>query len=185
MQTREFCLPVLQVGKLSTSKLIHFSSHPAVFGFWASFLPDDITLNPANKKIDQSFWFSHWLWWCCSCYFRHRAAYFLYQTCSCWYSYLSSRYSWVIAASEVHKLLTRFHDILDTAKSKQVVIWLIYQHIFLILLPGSAMTSRLPLCTKINDTVPCREDCLYGCISWPLAKVYQQSLLQLSQSSTP
>ena len=42
--------------KMSASKLIHyFSSHPAAFGFWASTPPDNITLNSANRKADQSF----------------------------------------------------------------------------------------------------------------------------------
>ena len=32
----------------------YFSSHLTAFGFWASSPPDNITLNPANKKTDQS-----------------------------------------------------------------------------------------------------------------------------------
>ena len=41
--------------KMSASKLIHyFSSHPAAFGFWASTPPDNISLNSANRKADQS-----------------------------------------------------------------------------------------------------------------------------------
>ena len=41
--------------KMSASKLIHyFSSHPAAFGFQASTPPDNITLNSANRKADQS-----------------------------------------------------------------------------------------------------------------------------------
>ena len=41
---------------MSVSKLIFFSfsGHPVAFGFWASFPPDNITLNPANKRIDQN-----------------------------------------------------------------------------------------------------------------------------------
>ena len=43
--------------KISASKLIHyFSSHPAAFGFWASTPPDNISLNSANRKADQSLW---------------------------------------------------------------------------------------------------------------------------------
>ena len=39
---------------MSASELIHyFSTHPAAFGFQASSLPDNITLNPANKKTNQ------------------------------------------------------------------------------------------------------------------------------------
>ena len=41
--------------KMYVSKLIHyFSSHQASFGFWSSNPPDNITLNPANRKADQS-----------------------------------------------------------------------------------------------------------------------------------
>ena len=41
--------------KMSASKLIYyFSSHPAAFGLWASTPPDNITLNSANRKADQS-----------------------------------------------------------------------------------------------------------------------------------
>ena len=40
---------------MSASKLIHyFSSHPAAFGFRASTPPDNISLNSANRKVDQS-----------------------------------------------------------------------------------------------------------------------------------
>ena len=42
-------------GKMSASKLIqYFSSHPAAFGFQSYSLPDNITLNPASKKTDES-----------------------------------------------------------------------------------------------------------------------------------
>ena len=40
---------------MSLSELIsHFSSHPTKAGFWSSSPPDNITLNPANEKTDQS-----------------------------------------------------------------------------------------------------------------------------------
>ena len=42
-------------GRTSSSKLIYyFSSHLAVFGFWAAILLDKIALNCANKRSDQS-----------------------------------------------------------------------------------------------------------------------------------
>ena len=54
-QTRVLLLSVPLEGKISASKLIcSFSSHAAAFGFWASLPPDNITLNPANKKTDQN-----------------------------------------------------------------------------------------------------------------------------------
>ena len=54
-QARALLAPVSLATKMSASKLIHyFSSHPAAFGFQASTPPDNITLNSANRKADQS-----------------------------------------------------------------------------------------------------------------------------------
>ena len=54
-QARALLTPVSLATKMSASKLIHyFSSHPAAFGFWASTPPDNISLNSANRKVDQS-----------------------------------------------------------------------------------------------------------------------------------
>ena len=52
---RALLVPVSLATKMSASKLIHyFSNHPTAFGFWASTLLDNITLNSANRKADQS-----------------------------------------------------------------------------------------------------------------------------------
>ena len=49
-----FCLSNKEV-KISGSKLIcYFYGHPAAFGFQASLPPDNVTLNPVNKRIDQN-----------------------------------------------------------------------------------------------------------------------------------
>ena len=54
-QARALLDPVSLATKMSASKLIHyFSSHPAAFGFQASTPPDNISLNSANRKVDQS-----------------------------------------------------------------------------------------------------------------------------------
>ena len=54
-QARVLLALVSLATKMSGSKLIHyFFSHPATFGFWASTPLDNITLNSANKKADQS-----------------------------------------------------------------------------------------------------------------------------------
>ena len=54
-QARALLALVSLATKMSTSKLIHyFSSHPAAFGSWASTPPDNISLNSANRKVDQS-----------------------------------------------------------------------------------------------------------------------------------
>ena len=40
---------------MSTLELIwYISIHPAAFGFWSSLPPDNIALNPANKKTEQT-----------------------------------------------------------------------------------------------------------------------------------
>ena len=54
-QARALLAPVSLATKMSASKLIHyFSSHPATFGFRVSTPPDNIILNSANRKVDQS-----------------------------------------------------------------------------------------------------------------------------------
>ena len=54
-QARALLVSVSLATKMSASKLIHYlSSHAAAFGFWASTPPDNITLNSANRKADQS-----------------------------------------------------------------------------------------------------------------------------------
>ena len=54
-QARALLAPVSLATKMSASKLIHyFSSHHAAFGFWAYTPPDNISLNSANRKADQS-----------------------------------------------------------------------------------------------------------------------------------
>ena len=66
-QARALLAPVSLATKMSASKLIHyFSIHPAAFGFWASTPPDNISLNSANRKVDQSL--SDWYWCHCTCY---------------------------------------------------------------------------------------------------------------------
>ena len=108
---------------MSASKLIHyFSSHPAAFGFWAFTPPDNITLNSANRRADQSLsdfqtgvvaaahttldteqLISH-LWVA------------LVDTLSS----LPDADGCVIPVSEVCELLLKIHDILDKAVSKPV-----------------------------------------------------------------
>ena len=54
-QARALFAPVSLATKMSASNLIlYFSSHPAAFGFWAFTPLDNISLNSANRKVDQS-----------------------------------------------------------------------------------------------------------------------------------
>ena len=120
-QARALLAPVSLATKMLASKLIHyFSSHPAAFGFQASTPPDNITLNSANRKGDQSLLdfqtgvgaaahatpdteqlISHLL-------------VALVDTLSS----LPEAEGGVIPVSEVHKLLLWIHDILYKAVSK-------------------------------------------------------------------
>ena len=55
-QARALLLPVLQADKMSASNLsVYFSSNPRTFGFHASLPPDNITVDTANKRTNQSF----------------------------------------------------------------------------------------------------------------------------------
>ena len=52
---RALLFPVLQAGKMSASRLIHYiSDEPMAFGFWASLPPGNIILNTNNKRIYQN-----------------------------------------------------------------------------------------------------------------------------------
>ena len=69
-QARALLAPVSLATMISTSKLIcYFSSHPVAFGFQASTPPDNISLNSAYRKNDQSLSdFSDWSGCHCTCY---------------------------------------------------------------------------------------------------------------------
>ena len=120
-QVRALLAPVSLVTKMLASKLIHyFSSHPAAFGFGASTPPDNITLNSANRKADQSL-----------SDFQTgvgAAAHATLDTeqliCCIWVALVDTPSSLpkaeegVISVSEVCELLFGIHDILDKAVSK-------------------------------------------------------------------
>ena len=106
---------------VSGSKLIHyFSSHPAAFGFWASTPPDNITLNSASRKVDQSLSdfqtgvgaTAHATLDTEQLISHLRVA--LVDTLSS----LPDAEAVVIPVSEVCELLLKVHDILDKAVSK-------------------------------------------------------------------
>ena len=75
-------------------------------------------------------------------------------------------------SSEVHELLIKMHDIVDSALSK----WVGNTANILAYLPNSVsrqhcevLASQFPFLP--NFTVPPIEACLYGCINWSLAYV--------------
>ena len=107
--------------KMSTSKLIHyFSSHPAAFGFWACTPPDNITLNSANRKVDQSLSdFQTGIGAAADVTLdTEQLISHLQDALVDTLSSLPEAEGDVIPLSEVHELLLQIHDILDKAVSK-------------------------------------------------------------------
>ena len=122
-QARALLAPVSLATKMSASKLIHyFSSHPAAFGFQASTPPDNISLNSAKRKVDQSL-----------SDFQTSVGATAHATLDTeqlishlqvalvdTLSSLPEAEGDVIPVSEVHESLLWIHGILDKAVSKQV-----------------------------------------------------------------
>ena len=122
-------MPVPQVGKMSAYRLnFYLFIYPAPHGFQASLLPDNIILNPANKKTDKSHFD-----------FQTGIGIAVHATLDTKQVISHTRTALVdtiasllgsdggmITAFEMHELLSKIHDILDSAVSRWVVIWLIF-----------------------------------------------------------
>ena len=118
-QARSLLLPVSLTDKMSAFKLIwYFSSHPAVFWFQYSSLPES-SLESCKYNWSNNSWFSDWHWCGCSYHSWYRAADFSCQNCSCWYHCLFPGF-WLgmIPVQEVLESLTKIHGILDNSVSK-------------------------------------------------------------------
>ena len=173
---------------MSASKLIHyFSSHLVAFGFWASNPPDNITLNSANRKADQSL-----------SDFQTGVGAAVHATLDTeqlishlrvaigdTLSSLPEAEGGVIPVSEVCKLLPRIHNILDKAVSK----WVGNSACILAYLFNSVSrqccefwASQFSFLHSLWEMTPPSEACLYGCINWSLALAYS---VGLSQSFPP
>ena len=187
-QARALLAPVSLATKMSASKLIcYFSSHPAAFGFWASTPPDNISLNSANRKADQSLSdfqtgvgaASH-------------ATLDMEQLISCLqvalvdtFSSLPEAEGDVIPVSEVHELLLWIHGILDKAVSKRVGnSACILAHLFNCVSRQhrEVWASQFPFLHSLKEVIPPSEVCLYGHINWSLAQAHS---VGLSQSFPP
>ena len=170
------------------SKLIcYFSSHPAAFGFQSSTPPDNISLNSANRKADQSLLdfqtvigaTAHATLDTEQLIIHLQVA--LVDTLS---SLLKAEGD-VIPVSEVHELLLRVHGILDKAVSKQVGN---SAHILAYLFNSVSrqhheiLASEFPFLHSLKEVIPPSEACLYGCINWSLEQVHS---VGLSQSFPP
>ena len=92
-----------------------FSRDPAVFGFQSSSPPDNITLNPSNRKTDQNLIF-------------RLALVQLLMLFLIWSSlFLIPEWLLLIPVQEVLGLLTKIHDILEICCLKGLGI---HAHIF-------------------------------------------------------
>ena len=61
-----------------------FSSDPVTFAFWDSLPPNNITLNPINKKTDQSFRSLDLHWCSCSCHSTYKVVYIFKHNSTFW-----------------------------------------------------------------------------------------------------
>ena len=154
-QARALLAPVSLATKMSVSKLIrYFSSHPAAFGFWASTPPANITLNSANRKVDQSLSdFQTGLGATAHATLdTEQLISYLQVALVDTLSSLPEAEGDVIPVSEVHELLLQIHGILDKAVSKRVGnSACILAHLFIILFPGSIV--RFGLHSSLFSTV--------------------------------
>ena len=118
-QARGLLKSVLLARQMSVSILLHyFLSHPAAFGFRAS-STNDIILNPAYKKTDQSI--SNFHTRSCSLHFGYRTTYFPHKNCIIkTITSIQGFDGCFIPGSEVHEFLTKIRAILDNAVSKWV-----------------------------------------------------------------
>ena len=187
-QARALLVPVSLATKMSVSKLIrYFSSHPAAFGFQASTPQDNISLNSANRKVDQSLSdFQTGLGAAAHATLdTEQLISHLQVALVDTPSSLPEAEGDVIPVSEVRELLLWIHGILDKAVSKQVgnsacilahlfnsVSW---QH-------REVWASQFPFLHSLKEVVPPSEACLYGHINWSLVQAHS---VGLSQSFPP
>ena len=180
--------PVSLATKMSTSKLIHyFSSHPAAFGFQASTPPDNISLNSANRKVDQSLSdFQTGLGATAHATLdTEQLISHLQVALVDTLSSLPEAEGDVIPVSEVHELLLQIHGILDKAVSKQVGnSACILAHLFnsVSRQHQEVWAPQFPFLHSLKEVIPPSEACLYGCINWSLAQAHS---VGLSQSFPP
>ena len=187
-QARALLAPVSLATKMSASKLIcYFSSHPAAFGFQTFTSPDNISLNSANRKVDQSFSdFQTGV---------HATAHATFDTEQLishlqvalvdTLSSLPETEGDVIPVSEVHELLLQIHGILDKAVSKQVgnsacILARLFNSVSRQCC--EVWASQFPFLHSLKEVIPPSEACLYGRINWSLVQAHS---VGLSQSFPP
>ena len=187
-QARALLAPVSLDTKMSASKLIcYFSSHPAAFGFQASTPPDNISLNSANRKVDQSLSdFQTGLGATAHAtldteQFISHLQVALVNT----FSLLPEAEGDVTPVSEVHELFLWIHGILDKVVSKRVRnSACILAHLFNSVSRQhcEVWASQFPFLHSLKEVIPPSETCLYGHINWSLTQAHS---VGLSQSFPP
>ena len=175
-QARALLVPVSLATKMSASKLIHyFSSHPAAFGFQASTAPDNIFLNSANRKADQSLSdFQTGLGATAHTTFDTEQLISHLQVALV--DNLSS-----LPEAEVQELFLWIHGILDKAVSKQVGnSAYILAHLFNSVSRQchEVWASQFPFLHSLKEVIPPSEACLYGHINWSLQQAHSVGLSQ-------
>ena len=187
-QARALLAPVSLATKISASKLIHyFSSHPAAFGFWASTPPDNISLNSANRKVDQSLSdFQTGLGATAHATLdTEQLSSHLQVALVDTLSSLLEAEGDAIPVSEVCELLLQIHGILDKAVPKRVGNSAhILAHLFnsVSRQHWEFWASQFPFLHSLKEVIPPCEACLYGHINWSLAQAHS---VGLSQSFPP
>ena len=187
-QARDLLAPVSLATKMSASKLIcYFSSHPAAFAFWASTTPDNISLNSANQKVDQSLSdFQTGLGATAHATLdTEQLISHLQVALVDTFSSMQEGEGDVIPVSEVYELLHWIHGILDKAVSKQVGNSArILAHLFnsVSRQHQEVWASQFPFLHHLKEVIPSSEACLYGHINWSLAQAHS---VGLSQSFPP
>ena len=173
---------------MSAPKLIrYFSSHPAAFGFRASTPPNNISLNSANRKVDQSLSdFQTGLGATAHATLdTEQLISHLQVALVDTLSSLPEADRDVIPVSEVRELLLQIHGILDKAVSKRVGNSAhILAHLFNSVSRQcwEVWASQFPFLHSLKEVVPPSEACLYGRINWSLAQAHS---VGLSQSFLP
>ena len=177
-QARALLAPMSLATKMSTSELTHyFSSHPAAFGFQASTPPDNISLNSANRKVDQSISdfqtglssTSH------ATLDTEQLISHLQVALVDTLSSLPEAEGDVIPVSEVCELLLRIHGILDKDVSKRVGnSACILAHLLNSVSRQchEVWASQFPFLHSLKEVIPPSEACLYGCINWSLVQAH-------------
>ena len=183
-QARALLAPVSLATKMLASKLIHyFSSHSAVFGFWASTPPDNISLNSSNRKAEQSLSdFQTGLGATAHATFdtEQLISHLQVALVDTLYS-LPEAEGDVIPVSEVCELLLQIHGILDKAVSKRVGNSAhILAHLFNSVSRQCCeiWSSQFPFLHSLKEVITPSEACLYGHINWSLAQAHSVGLSQ-------